>query len=257
MKLEARDFGEIFRVTTTDKPVEFLVVCEHASNRIPAALDNLGLSDEAAQSHIAWDPGALGVARALLRDLPAVLVEGAISRLVYDCNRPPEAASAVPECSEIYRIFGNTDLSPADRDRRVRAVYEPFSAAVAEQIGLHRTTLKLMVTVHSFTPVYDGNRRTVEIGVLHGMDDRFAKRMMQNQPGDGAYDIRLNEPYDASDGVAHTLDAQGARNALLNVMIEVRNDLIETPVQQEQMGAYLSRWIGATLLASPVTKGAA
>ena len=82
-------------------PARALVVCEHASNRIPEVLGDLGLDQAAArESHIAWDPGALGVATALAARISAPLVHGSISRLVYDCNRPPDAASAIPETSE-------------------------------------------------------------------------------------------------------------------------------------------------------------
>jgi predicted N-formylglutamate amidohydrolase len=257
MSMEKIDFGEVFRTTQTDRQARFLIVCEHASNRIPADLNNLGLSDEVVQSHVAWDPGALGVAQALLRALPSVLVEGAVSRLVYDCNRPPEALSAIPEQSEIYAIAGNAGLSQADRDLRADHVYRPFARAITQQIEAHRETLELMVTVHSFTPVFNGRERAVEIGILHGEDQSFAQDMMAHQPAGAAYDIRLNEPYDASDGVAHTLDVQGARHGLLNVMIEIRNDLIRTADQQERMGAFLADWIQAAFAAHKAQEGAA
>lgn len=249
------DFGEVFRTTKTDREARFLIVCEHASNRIPADLQNLGLSDEVVQSHVAWDPGALGVAQALLKALPSVLVEGRVSRLVYDCNRPPEALSAIPEQSEIYKIVGNKGLSQADRDLRADQVYRPFARAITEQIHAHRETLELMVTVHSFTPVFNGRERAVEIGILHGEDQSFAQGMMAHKPAGAAYDIRLNEPYDASDGVAHTLDVQGARHGLLSVMIEIRNDLIQTADQQGSMGAFLADWIQIAFAAHKTQEG--
>ena len=60
--------------------------------------------------------------------------------LVYDCNRPPEAQSAIPEKSEIYDIPGNTQLSPAQRQERIERVYRPFEAALRAQIDMHRAT---------------------------------------------------------------------------------------------------------------------
>jgi predicted N-formylglutamate amidohydrolase len=256
MSMQEINFGEVVRTTQTDRQARFLIVCEHASNRIPAGLDNLGLSDEVVQSHVAWDPGALGVAQALLAALPGALVEGAVSRLVYDCNRPPDAPSAIPAQSEIYAIAGNAGLSQADRDLRTEQVYRPFARAITEQIEAHRDTLQLMVTVHSFTPVFNGRERAVEIGILHGEDPSFAQAMMAHRPTGAAYDIRLNEPYDASDGVAHTLDVQGARHGLANVMIEIRNDLIRSPEQQNRMGAFLAGWIETTLRARKSGEGA-
>lgn len=255
-RLDKIDFGEVVQVEQPDRAPSILVVCEHASNRIPAGLKELGLSPDVVQSHVAWDPGALGVARSLAKKLSSALVTGNVSRLVYDCNRPPDAPSAVPERSEAYDINGNIGLSPEQRQARVKGVFEPFSLALGEKIKLHRKTLKLMITVHSFTPVFNGVARSVELGVLHGRDNRFALAMMDNLPGDWPCNIRLNQPYDASDGVVFTLDEHGARNGLLNVMIEIRNDLIRTPEEQEQTGHQLAKWIKATLQALRVGREA-
>ncbi|MEO0909456.1 MAG: N-formylglutamate amidohydrolase, partial [Pseudomonadota bacterium] len=95
-----------------------LLVCEHASNHIPECYNQLGISDEMAQSHAAWDPGALEIAEHLSQSFDAPLVKGEVSRLLYDCNRPPEAESAMVEKSEYDEIPGNKNLSDADRDRR-------------------------------------------------------------------------------------------------------------------------------------------
>jgi len=243
----ASDFGPAFATTPSAAEAEVIVVCEHAANWIPPSLVELGLDASARHSHIAWDPGALGVARKLALLLQAPLVEGRISRLVYDLNRPPESPTAVPATSEIFDVPGNHNLSDAARARRVEAVYEPFRAALAGEIDTRRDALRLMVTVHSFTPIYKGDRRAVELGLLHGRDDRFAAAMLARQPDDLAWDVRLNEPYSATDGVAHTLDLHGCDNGLLNVMLEIRNDLIATEAQQQDWAQHLAPWIRATL----------
>lgn len=219
---------------------DVVVVCEHASNRMPAGLGGLGLAPELLTSHIAWDPGALGLARAIGEAFDAPLVHGGVSRLVYDCNRPPEAPDAIPEMSEIHPIPGNRALSPADRAARA-TIHQGFHARLGAVIEARRPAL--MVTVHSFTPVYRGAARAVEIGVLHGRDPAFARAMMATRPADGGRDIRLNEPYGPEDGVAHTLDLQGAARGLANVMIEVRNDLLATPEAEREIAALLAPWI--------------
>lgn len=241
------DFGQVAEVACTTPSPSVLVVCEHASNRIPDGLHSLSVSPEVQRSHVAWDPGALGVARALSQRLPSVLVHCTVSRLVYDCNRPPDAPSAIPERSERYDIPGNRGLSAGGRAQRVDGVFRPFSDALAHQIKAHRASLQAMVTVHSFTPVYDGVARAVDLGILHGQDARLAHAMMDQPPHGVPYDIRLNAPYGPSDGVAHTLDTHGTGNGLRNVMIEIRNDLIATAEAQEAMGALLAGWIEAVL----------
>ncbi|MCH2094739.1 MAG: N-formylglutamate amidohydrolase [Rhodobacteraceae bacterium] len=252
-----RDFGEVVRVETSSSAPSVIIVCEHASNRIPAHLNALGVTDEVLQSHVAWDPGALGVAQALLRRMPGVLVAGGVSRLVYDCNRPPDAHSAVPMKSEIYAIPGNAGLDVGARTDRVESVYRPFSRALSKQIETFSGSLAAMVTVHSFTPVFHGEARSVELGLLHGRDDRLALDMLAQRPDPAPYSIRLNEPYAASDGVAHTLDRQGVANALPNVMLEIRNDLIREPAEQEEMASFLAPWIDASVVNLAHSKGSA
>ena len=243
------DFGPAVKVTPVAEPPSVIVVCEHASNRIPDGLNDLGLDQTALSSHIAWDPGAREVAEAVAHSLSAGLVCSTVSRLVYDCNRPPEAESAIPRQSEIYAIPGNENLTPEARADRIEHVYRPFERALADEIARHRATLGLLVTIHSFTPVFHGAARSVELGILHGEDDRFATAMMQHLPDSLPFTARLNEPYAPADGVMHTLDLHGAANGLRSVMIEVRNDLIATGQAQKAMAGLLADWINATRFA--------
>ncbi|MBB4063479.1 N-formylglutamate amidohydrolase [Gellertiella hungarica] len=232
-----------------------VLVCEHASRRLPETVGTLGLSEEALVSHIAWDPGALAVAEHLSSLLDAPLVYQRFSRLVYDCNRPPEAPGAMPETSEIYDIPGNRALSQHEKDRRTRGLYLPFHAAVSDLLdergkaGLE----SIIVTMHSFTPVYMGRERAVEIGILHDEDSRVADAMLIAAEGNTDYDIRRNEPYGPADGVTHTLIKHGLARGLKNVMIEVRNDLIRDEDGQRVMAGLLAELLGSALKDRPNT----
>ncbi|MDU8929943.1 N-formylglutamate amidohydrolase [Alisedimentitalea sp. MJ-SS2] len=246
-QVETQGYGKVYEASPPVQGTPFLILCEHASNRVPACLNDLGLSRDVLQSHVAWDPGALGVARALRKRLGAVLINSNVSRLVYDCNRPPEVDSAVPERSEVYDIPGNVNLRRSARAERIKNVYDPFVKAVTDEVRKTENDLELLVTIHSFTPVYHGKTRAVELGILHGRDDRFSKAMMALKPEELPLDTRLNEPYAARDGVTHSIDLHGTDNGLLNVMIEIRNDLIKTSAEQDDMAALLSPWITKTL----------
>ncbi|MCB9948379.1 MAG: N-formylglutamate amidohydrolase [Rhodospirillaceae bacterium] len=242
--------GAVVEVTNPSGAGDVLLVCEHASNFIPPDLGNLGLDDGALASHIAWDPGALAVAQAMSRTLDAPLVAMRVSRLVYDCNRPPEAASAVAEDSEIYRIPGNTGLDAAQRLARADRLYRPFCRTLATCLdSASRRRPPVLVTIHSFTPVYHGTPRTVEIGILHDADARFADAMLRLAAADGDRLVRRNEPYGPEDGVTHTLAAHALPRGLLNVMIEIRNDLVASSGDQQAMAARLSRWVAGALAA--------
>ena len=113
-------------------------------------------------------PGALAVARMLSKRFDATLVFQNFSRLVYDCNRPPESPDAMPVISEIYRIPGNEEIPPGQKQARVDEIYLPWqrtlAQTVAERMAAGRETV--IVTIHTFTPVYRGVPREVEIGIL-------------------------------------------------------------------------------------------
>lgn len=229
---------------------EVVLVCEHASAFIPSQFRNLGLSDADILSHIGWDPGAGQTANELAKHLDAVLIKGSVSRLVYDLNRPPESPSAVREKFEGGTIPGNSQLSEYERERRVEAVYRPFRDTLADKLKRHHST-PVLVTLHSFTPVFNGQNRVVEIGVIHDTDSRLADAVLAVASG---FNIRRNEPYSAADGVTHTLREHALPHGLLNVMIEIRNDLIATSGQCRKMALHLKGWIEdalALLRASP------
>lgn len=203
-----------------------ILVCEHASSFIPAALDGLGLKPEDRLSHAAWDIGARAVAMRLSQMLDAPLVASRVSRLVYDCNRPPEAPDSIPAKSELIVAPANADLDDDARLARVRDVYEPFRSLLADTIATHHADAPALVTIHSFTPVYYGVRRDVELGLLHDADDRLARAMFALAPECTVLRTALNEPYGPADGVTHTLKEHALPAGLLNVMIEIRNDFV-------------------------------
>ncbi|MGR3370523.1 MAG: N-formylglutamate amidohydrolase [Sagittula sp.] len=218
-----------------DGQAPVVLVCEHASGFIPAALHDLGLSDPDRWSHAAWDPGALQVAEAMASALDAPLVVSRVSRLVYDCNRPPEAENAMPARTETIEIPGNRDLLPAAREARVQEIYEPFRRMLEGLLAARPGAA--LVTVHSFTPVWFGEPREAEIGLLHDEDARLATAMLAKSailPARAA----LNVPYSAADGVTHTLRLHGRGRQ--NVMIEIRNDLIADEGTAQAMGGALA-----------------
>jgi predicted N-formylglutamate amidohydrolase len=230
-------------------PAPFLFVCEHASNYIPPVLGGLGLGDALQRAHIAWDPGALGVARGLLAHLGGRLVSATVSRLVHDCNRPPDSSGAMVATSEGHQVPGNRGLDPGTRARRVRAAYLPFHARLSEEIALMLVSgiAPVMVTVHSFTPAWFGTPRQVELGVIHDADNRLAEAVLAEALARTELVAALNDPYSAADGVTHMLRRHALPYGLPNVMLEVRNDLIADPSAQAAMAERLAPALIAAL----------
>ncbi len=226
-------------------PSQVVVVCEHASDRIPDVFGDLGLDPVARSSHIAWDPGALVVAMDLAAILDAKMVHSTVSRLVYDCNRPPEAPDSIPARSEHYDVPGNQNLDAASRRDRARLAYHPFREMLSKTLA--GTQNPVIVTIHSFTPTYFGKARATEVGILHDEDSRLADEMLKHSADHLHGLVERNQPYGPTDGVTHTLKEHGLTNGHLNVMIEIRNDLISTAQQQAGMALALARTLAAAL----------
>ena len=227
---------------------EIILVCEHASHYIPAVFGNLGLSDAERLSHIGWDPGAAATAKKLSRLLGAPLVLQQYSRLLYDCNRPPDVLSAIPQRSEYTEIPGNIALSSAERDYRIKQIYDPFHAAIDGLIRERVAADKpyIIVTIHSFTPVFMGVPRTVELGVIYAPENRFAERFYQRSKAMSPRNIRNNEPYGPSDPVLHTIGRHSSpKHGAL--MLEIRNDLLSSDADQQYWAGFIAKALHATI----------
>jgi len=230
------------RIENPEAGGRMVLVCEHASNEFPAPWGDLGLTAAQQRAHIAWDPGALGLAQGLAQRLKSCLVHAPVSRLIYDCNRAPDRPGAMAARSEVHDVPGNTALGPDARAARAAAVYLPFHhalhAVLARRIALGLAPV--MVTIHSFTPVFMGQRRTVEFGVIHDADPTLARAVLAAALAKPGLRAELNAPYSAADDVTHTLRLQATPYGLANVMLEIRNDLIATPAAQEAMAERLA-----------------
>jgi len=243
------DEGPAAEVINANGQGAIVLVCEHASNRLPRALGDLGLTEEARISHIAWDPGALPVALHLSKEFDAALVAARFSRLVYDCNRPPERPDAMPERSELFDVPGNRELTPSEHARRVRGISEPFRDTLTRAIETRTACGQpvVLVTVHSFTPIYFGKPRAVELGILHDADARLADAMLEHAASETGLQTERNEPYGPESGVTHTLRLHALPRGLLNVMIEIRNDLISDGTTQRRIAEALARTLRKAL----------
>jgi predicted N-formylglutamate amidohydrolase len=217
----------------------YVLICEHASSRLPKCLGTLGLPEAEMQRHIAYDIGAENVARVLSRLIDAPLVLQRYSRLAYDCNRPPESSGAIPEMSELTAIPGNRSLTAGQKLARIREIYRPFHDGISALLdgraasGAHSA----VVSIHSFTPVFKGKPRSVELGLLYDRDPALCSKLIKGFPNVAA---RLNEPYGPKDGVLHTLNMHAFARGLAHAMIEIRNDLISNERGQDEWAQRLS-----------------
>lgn len=221
-----------------------LLLCDHATRFIPRALDSLGLDEAALTRHIAWDIGIAEVTRQLARRLDAPAVLSHFSRLVVDPNRGLDNPTLMPEVSDGTVVPGNRELGAAERRARVDTFYQPYHAAIAAKLDelLAAGRAPALVSMHSFTPVMHGVARPWEVGILWNRDPRLPRPLMERLRAEG-FTVGDNEPYSGADGHGYTQHTHADRRGLANVLVELRQDLVDT----QQGAALWAERLGAAL----------
>jgi predicted N-formylglutamate amidohydrolase len=240
--LGAEDVAPVHEVNAAGTS-PFLLTCDHYGRIIPRRLGDLGLPESELARHIAWDIGIAGVAEALSNHLGAHLVAQRYSRLVIDCNRPPDAPSAIPRISEVTVIPGNDGISDEASAARRREVFDPYHRRIGEVIDrrLHDGVPTVLVALHSFTPVYKGDARPWHIGTLYHRDVRLPPLLLQGLRAEPDLVVGDNEPYAVSDDTDYTIPVHGERRGLMNTGIEIRQDQIAEPAGQRAWADRLAR----------------
>ena len=230
-KLLERDEPPPFEIIRERSTSPLVLVCDHASNRIPRQLGSLGLGrKEHLERHIAWDVGAANVARRLSDALDATLILSGYSRLVVDLNRPLHVADAIATKSEDTTIPGNIGLTPRERRLREETLYWPYHDAI-HTIVSKRAEIgppPMVVSVHSFVPVYLGERRPWHIGVLYRTDRRLADLVLNELGRERGLHVGANEPYDINLEEDYTIPVHCERRGTPYVLLELRHDLVST-----------------------------
>jgi predicted N-formylglutamate amidohydrolase len=239
-------------VTNPGGSSPFLLLGDHAGRLVPRRLGDLGLPAEAHLRHIAWDIGVAALGERVAAALDAPFIRQAYSRLVIDCNRVPGAADSTPAVSDGQTIPGNQGLSAADLAARRDEIYAPYQGRISEALDerqrLGRPTL--LVSLHSFTPVFQGHVRPWRFGVLHRNDSAFSSRalgLLREAFGDEAGD---NQPY-SMDQIDNTIPLHADARGLDYLELETRQDLIADIAGQDEIAAVIADLLRATLEPPP------
>ncbi|MBT5413644.1 MAG: N-formylglutamate amidohydrolase [Rhodospirillaceae bacterium] len=218
-----------FEIVNGSGKAPLLLLCDHASNVVPRALDGLGLSPADLHRHIAWDIGAAEVSRILSARFDAPLALAGYSRLVTDCNRQADDPTFIVEVSEDTVIPGNRGLSAETVAARMDACYWPYHRAVEDLRAemMARGPAPAVVSVHSFPPVFKARERPWHIGILWNRDPRLAVPLMDELTKNDHVVVGDNKPYSARDEYGYSIQSHGAEHGLPQVLVELRQDLLE------------------------------
>ena len=210
---------------------DWLVVCDHASNRMPHALKSLGMPAEYLNFHIAWDIGAALVAIRLASRLGASLVASGYSRLVIDCNRYPSAQDSVPVVSDHRQIPANAGIDQESRRQRQIEFFLPYHRAIDSALrdAENRGHTPAFISVHSCVPSMNGRHRPWHIGIGWLRDRRMSSPLLEYFAGLRNVTVGDNQPYDLVIGEDFTTPEHAMRRGLAHLQIEFRQDLVSTP----------------------------
>lgn len=227
-----------------------LVVCDHASRAVPLRLRGLGVEPRELERHIAWDIGAGPLALALARRLGVDAVLAGYSRLVIDCNRDPARPGSIVEASDGTVVPGNAGIAAADRQARIRGIFDPYHSTITRELAALRARAEApaLLAVHSFTARLGGQQRPWHCGVLWGEDGRLAVPLIRALRDDGACRVGDNEPYSGRDPDNFTVDHHARRSGAPYVCIEVRQDLLLDSAGVEAWAARLAQALRPALV---------
>lgn len=244
-RLLAPDEPPPFTIERPEGTSPFVLICDHAGRRIPRALGDLGVSESERQRHIAWDIGAAAVASQLSARLGAFSIAQTYSRLVIDCNRPLDAAGSIVTRSEETDIPGNVNLDPDHAALRVREIFNPYHARIVQELDRRRDEARpaILISVHSFTPVYKGVARPWQIGTLYGSDARVARALLAMIREEGQWHAGDNEPYAVTATTDYAIPVHGVGRGIPNIGLEIRQDLIGDEIGQTQWADRIAQWL--------------
>ena len=208
----------------------FVVICDHASATVPAALGDLGLAPEAFGQHIAIDVGARWAAERAAQRLDATLLATGYSRLVIDCNRYPWDPGSITPQSDGTAVPANLGLDEAARLARVRSIFLPYQRAISATLDalLARGERPALLSIHSCTPELGGRQRPWHIGFSYAPPATLARACLEALSADRSLCVGDNQPYAMDLGWDYTSPEQALRRGLHCLQVEFRQDLIAT-----------------------------
>ena len=233
-----------------DRPADWVVLCDHATNIVPSFVANgdLGLPADDMARHIAWDPGALGVALAMGEAFDGPVVHSNFSRLVIDPNRASDDPTLVRKIYDGSIIPGNRLADAQEVQRRIDLLYQPYHDGVRALIDARLAVghTPHLISIHSFTPqLVDEPPRPWQLGLLWDQDDRIFRPLMDRLAHEDIV-VGDNEPYSGR-LAGDCMWMHGTSRGIPHLLIEVRNDLIATAEAQQKWGRDLARWLEEAL----------
>ena len=220
------------RIPATSARPPILLSAEHASERLPPGWAWPAEDARLAGTHWAYDLGIAEVTREVAAALGAPAVLSRFSRLLIDPNRPLDSDTLFRREADALPVGLNAALGSEDRARRIQNYYRPYHEAVAEMVAAHPGVD--MLSLHSFTPCYEGERRTVEVGVLFDLHEAWAERWYDALAVSG-WVMARNEPWSGRNGLMYAVQHHAVKHGRQAVELELRQDLTTDATTRQRL----------------------
>ncbi|MFW6050104.1 MAG: N-formylglutamate amidohydrolase [Myxococcota bacterium] len=230
--------GEAAEVWAGADRAPVVLTCEHASQRLPDPWRWPAADLRLVGTHWAFDLGAAALTRDLAQALWAPAVLSRFTRLLVDANRDAHEESLVLSRAEGGPVALNAGMGPEDRARRLEVYWDGYHRAVDGTVA--RASGDVILSVHTFTPVYEGRCRALEVGVLFDEEEALAARVAE-AVGQVGFRVALNEPYSGKEGLIYAADRHARRHGRRALEIEMRQDLAVRPQARARLVDALRR----------------
>ena len=233
-------------------PAPVVVICEHASHRVPPPLAKNDSDDPMLLSHWGWDIGVREVGRMVVQQLDAVAVMARFSRLVCDANRDPLQGTFIRSQIEGRPLSFNQSLTDLEVDRRIETYHTRYHRAVHDLID-ERVSFGghfVLLSIHSFTPVWGHGVRDLDFGVLFSMYDDLAHQLSEQLRMQG-YQVALNQPYSAANGMAYSVERHGQSHNIPFLELEINQARLGSLDQARAIGQDLAQALTKLIIPEP------
>lgn len=220
------EVDEAWEVVRTSGHAGVFVTCEHASQRLPEPWRWSERDRRLVDTHWAYDLGAADLAREYAEAIGATAVLARFSRLLADPNRPEDSPTLFRQIAEGLPVELNASIDAAEREIRLDGYYRPFHEAVDREVAA--SSAPVLLAMHTFTPLYEGTRRELEVGVLFDEEEALAMELIVAFRRAGMR-VEANEPYSGRSGLIHVADRHARNHGRRPIELEVRQDLAVDP----------------------------
>tara|TARA_B100000886_G_scaffold295223_1_gene222008 strand:+ start:367 stop:1071 length:705 start_codon:yes stop_codon:yes gene_type:complete len=229
--------------------LKLLIVADHASNYIPKKYDNLGLAKKDISTHKAYDLGVKDLAINLSNKFNSELVLGEYSRLLIDCNRDMNDPTLISVISDRKLILGNKKITKQEQIYRINKIYRPYHNKINKKILEKK--INVIISLHSFNPIFKGRKRFLEYGILSNEDRRFSDLVIKELKKKNNF-VGDNEPYKGS-LIGDTLYKHALKKGIYHSLIEIRNDLLSNVKKIDQVSNLMYRVINNSIKSLSIT----